>query len=267
LLTKALNLNSSKTQFEDDKRGVEKLLSRAYEGEEYCADDEDATITRPAVTDKPFDEFNTDFEIGQKLGKYGKEAKDFCHFLAKRITISERQPGHVEMLHEILRNWHGSARHAAWRLVESIVGKECPKQTRDSAEGIFLECLSDPNVANYTKYRLLHQLVKPRKSIGQNSVYTYCSGLRNGTVQKVKGLLPSFLAETAFELNIIALYAMRVLGASFADLQSAVIENACKPVPLPIKNALSLARQRGKPKLFPVLVPVGDEETEIEDNY
>jgi hypothetical protein len=267
LLTKALNLNSSKTQFEDDKTGVEKLLSRAYEGEDYSADDEDATITRPAVTDKAFDEFDTDFEIGQKLGKFGKDGKDFCLFLGKRITLSERQPGHVEMLHEILRDWHGSARHAAWRLVESIVGKECPKETRDLAEGILLECLSDPNVANYTKYRLLHQLVKARKSIAQNSVYRYCTGLRNRTVEKVKGLLPSFLAETAFELNIITLYAMRALGASFADLQSAVRENACKPVPLPIKNALSLARQPGKPKLFPVLVPIGDEETEIEDHY
>jgi len=46
-----------------------------------------------------------------------------------------------------------------------------------------------------------------------------------------------------------------------------VKENACKPVPLPIKNALSLARQPRKPKLFPVLVPVGDEEAEMENRY
>lgn len=74
------------------------------------------------------------------------------------------------------------------------------------------------HVANYTKYRLLHHLVRPRKLAGQQSVYKYGSLLRNRTVQKVSSLLPSFLAEKAFELNIIAPYAMQALGASFEDL-------------------------------------------------
>ncbi len=267
LLTKALNLNSSKTQFEDDKIEVEKLVSKAYEGEEYSGDDEDATITRPAVSDKPFDEFNTDFEIGQKLENKGKDAKDFCHFLAKRITLSERQPGHVEMLRVILTDWHGSAKHAAWRLVESIVRDECPKKTRELAEKVLLECLNDPKVTSYTKYRLLHLLVKPHKSLIKNSVNRNFARLKSSTVVEIKSLLPAFLGEVAFELNIIALYTMQTLGASFADLKNAVDENACKPVPMPIRNALSLARQPGKPKLFPPLVLVGDEEAEMEDYY
>ncbi len=266
LLTKGLNLNSSKTEFEDDKSGVEKLRSKAYEGGEYSEEDEDAAVSRPDVTDKPFDEFDRDFELGEKLGN-PKDARDYCHFLAKRIILSERQPGHVETLYQILTNWHGSAKHAAWRLVESMTREECPKGTRDVAEKVLLDCLTSPSVVNYTKCRLLHHLVRPRKSRGKETVYRYCSGLKNGTVRKLKSLFPSFIAETAFELNIIALYTMQALGASFADLQRAVSENACKPVPLPIKNALSLARQPGKPMLFPAFVPVGDEEAEIEDYF
>ncbi len=267
LLTKGLNLNSSKTEFAEGEVEIEKLRAKAYESDEYFDDDEDAPVTRPSVTDRPFDEFDTDFEVGQKLGKAGKDAKDFCHFLAKRITLSERQPGHVEMLHVILTDWHGSAKHAAWRLVESMVRDECPRKTRELAENVLLQCLTSPKVTNYTKYRLLHHLVRPRKSETNNSVYRYCARLKSSTVQEIRSLLPPFLGETAFELNIIALYAMQTLGASFGDLKKAVDENACKPVPLPIKNALSLARQPRKPQLFPPLVPVGDEEAEIEDNY
>jgi hypothetical protein len=267
LLTKALNLNSSKTQFEDDKTEVEKLLSRAYEGEEYAGDDEDVLVAHPVSTDKRFDEFDRDFELGEQLGKRGKDAKDFCHFLSKRINLSERQPGHVEMLRVILTEWHGSARHAAWRLVENIVRDECPKKTREFAEKVLLECLNDPKVTSYTKYRLLHLLVKPHKSLIEDSVDRYFARLKSSTVEEIKSLLPAFLGEAAFELNIIALYTMQTLGASFAELKNAVDENACKPVPLPIRNALSLARQPRKPKLFPPLVPVGDEEAEIEDYY
>ncbi len=262
LLTKGLNLNSSKTEFAEGEVGIEGLRSKAYEGEEYAADDEDALVTRPAVTDKPFDEFDSDFRIGQKLEKKGKDAKNFCHFLAKRITLSERQPGHVEMLHVILTDWHGSAKHAAWRLVETFARSECPNETRELAEHILVKCLTDPKVTNYAKYRVLHHLVRPRRSGGR-----YCAGLQGSTVRKLKNLLPTFLAELAFELNIIALYTMRWLGASTAELQGAVEQHACKPVPLPIKNALALASTPSKPKRLPAFVPLGDEEAEIEDSY
>ena len=88
LLTKGLNLNSSKTDFAEGALEIEKLRAKAYESDEYSEDDDDTPVTRPSVTDRPFDEFDRDFEIGQKLEKPGKDAKDFCHFLAKRIGLS-----------------------------------------------------------------------------------------------------------------------------------------------------------------------------------
>jgi hypothetical protein len=262
LLTKGLNLNSSKTEFAEGRIQIEGLRSRAYEGEEYSEDDEDAIVTRPTVTDIPFDEFDRDFKIGQKLEKKGKDAKDFSHFLAKRITLSERLPGHVEMLHGILTEWHGSAKHAAWRLVESFARSECPKETRELAEQVLLECLSNSNVTNFAKYRLLHHLVRPRRVGGR-----YCEGLQKSSIRKLKSVLPSFLGEMAFELNIIALYTMRCFGASIADLEGSVEQHARKPVPLPIKNALTLASRPKKPRQLPAFVPISDEEAEIEDNY
>jgi hypothetical protein len=69
---------------------------------------------------------------------------------------------------------------------------------------------------------------------------------------------------TCFEVN-----AMRCLGASAAALQRAVLQQIGTPVPLPIKNALSLATETTakKPKQLPAFAPIGDEEGEREDNY
>ena len=82
-------------------------------------------------------------------------------------------------------------------------------------------------------------------------------------------LVGPFLGEKAFELNIIALYTMRCLGASAAKLRDAVQRQVRTAVPLPIKNALSLATQptAEKPKQLPAFAPIGDEEGEREDYY
>lgn len=186
LLTKGLNLNSSKTEFAEGRFAIEELRSRAYEGAEYGTDDEDALVVRPVVSDLPFDEFTEDFEVGQMLEKKGKDAKNFCHFLAKRIALSERQPGHVDMLREILTTWHGSAKHAAWRLVESFARSECPTKTRRRAEAAILECLNDPSVINYAKYRLVHHLVRPRRSHER-----YLNVLKDSSLQNLKRIIPS----------------------------------------------------------------------------
>jgi hypothetical protein len=267
LLSKGLNLNSSKTEFAEGEVGIEKLRAKAYESDEYSDEEEDAFVaSRPQVTDKPFDEFDRRFKLDQELLN-AKDAKDFCHFLAKKIKRKERQPAHIKKLCVILTDWHGSAKHCTWRLVESMVSNECPKSTRELAEKVLLECLTNPKVTNYTKYRLLHHLVRPRKSDENNSTYRYYSCLKSSTVKEIRRLLPQFLAETAFELNIIALYTMQTLGASFEDLQTAVRENACEPVPLPIKNALSMARKPENSKLLPSFLPISDEEAEAEDYY
>ena len=62
---------------------------------------------------------------------------------------------------------------------------------------------------------------------------------------------------------------MRCLGASAAKLRDAVQEQVSTPVPLPIKNALSLATEpmAKKPKQVPAFASIGDEEGEREEYY
>jgi hypothetical protein len=49
----------------------------------------------------------------------------------------------------------------------------------------------------------------------------------------MKQLLPGFLAEQAFDLNLITLYAMQVLGAAHAKLEATVREKSPKEL---VKN-------------------------------
>ena len=72
--------------------------------------------------------------------------------------------------------------------------------------------------------------------------YTPAS-LRLSVKKQRAQILPGFLKEQAFELNIITLYAMQVLGATHAVLEATVREKAPKPVAVPIRNVLILAAE------------------------
>ena len=160
--------------------------------------------------------------------------------------------------------WHGSAKHAAWRLAESYARPECPPETRRRAEVVVMRCLKDEHVTNYTKYRLLHHLTRRRKSGDR-----YWQRLGTSNQRELATLVPAFLSEKAFELNVLALYTMRCLGASASKLRNAVQQRVPTAVPLPIKNALSLATEptAKKPRQLPAFAPLGDEEGEREDYY
>jgi hypothetical protein len=266
LLTKGLNLNSSKTEFAETAADVRRLRAKAYGWEEPSPgldNEEESPAVLPQIADLPFDEFEETFGVNDKLEK-GQAAKDFCHFLARKLAITERQPWHIDKLETLLTRWHGSAKHAAWRLAESFARPECPAETRKCAEAVVMKCLKDDHVTNYTKYRLLHHLTRRRKSGDM-----YWQRLNTGHKRELETLVPAFLGEKAFELNIIALYTMRCLGASAAKLRDAVQEQVRTPVPLPIKNALSLATEpmAKKPKQLPAFASIGDEDGEREEYY
>lgn len=243
LLTKGLNLNGSKTKIAEGTSKVEDLRSKAYEAYDYLAGEEDSTEQENfPITDHPFDELDRHFEPGQTLEKE-EDAKDFCHFLGRVLPLTDRHPAHVDILRAILTQWHGSSKHASWRLVETIIRPECPAATRENATTTLLDCLSSTNTSTYAKYRLLHYLVRMQKHPNRQEVFRYLDKLMPAAKKQIKKLLPEFLSEQAFELNIITLYAMKVLGATHAELKETVREKTPNPEAVPIQNALLLAAE------------------------
>jgi hypothetical protein len=70
--------------------------------------------------------------------------------------------------------------------------------------------------------------------------------------QRIEALLPIYLAAPAFELNLIALYYLKILGRSVAELRelaAAHCQHGCEPV----RNALEAAAQIAETQMPPVV--------------
>ena len=250
VLAKGLNLNATKTRIAESPTEIEDLRSKAYEGYEYVSSEE-GLDEKPASfedLDQPFDIFNRRFRPGQQLKKAedaNEDAKEFCQFMSHRrdnaydlLPIGDREAWHVETLKEILSRWHGSSKHAAWLMVESACDTRCPKDTRHVASETLIRCLAHEDVATYAKYRLLHHLVKQRPKKSSPSTFRYIDTVDKDIRDRIYELLSGLLRKPSFELNIVALYTLKVLGSSAKDLKVYAQRYVPKPLGVPVKNAL-----------------------------
>lgn len=237
LLSRGLNLNSSKTEFAEGA-GVEKLRSKDYDVFEYGLEEETLAAPRPAVEDSPFDEFDpTKIKLRMRSTgiKEAKDAKDLCRWLNHQTDgklIKLRTPDDVDTLVSILERWHGSAKFAAWLLVQSGFWDTMRPNTKNRAREAIFEILRSDDASSYAKYRILHHLVKRR-----DSGLRYLSQM-TGETKRLRKVLESLVGEHAFELNLISLYVFRALGFKVRQLRD--IANRLIPEPLgePIKTAL-----------------------------
>lgn len=108
----------------------------------------------------------------------------------------------------------------------------------------------------YSRYRLLHHLLKLREIDGVKT--RYMDLLSSTDRRRIEALTPTYLQAHSFELNLIGLYAARVFGKTEPELRALVEQHGnarCEP----IQNALENIR------IFPVgevLLPT----TETEDS-
>jgi hypothetical protein len=248
LLRKGLNLNSSKTKIAEDETSQENLLSRVYASSPYGEDeDEEAGSEIATRIDLPFGEFSRTFAQDQQLESTG-DAKDFCKFLSAHnasglplVALGDRQVWHVERLREVIIQWRGPARHAGWLLVQTAIYGGVPDEARTRARQVVLELLASTTLNPYSRYRILHHLVKLRaRRAGQPS--RFIQQLTDTERRQIEALLPQFLAAPAFELNIMSLYSLQVLGRTHDQLRALVAAH-CRPGCEPVRNALEAVNQ------------------------
>ena len=246
LLRKGLNLNSSKTEIAEDEQSRDELMSRLYHAGDYGQEDEenDVSVLQERV-DVPFDQFDRTFTEDQALTS-GSDAKDFCKFLAGNssngqpfVPLAQRQVWHVQRLREVVTRWRGPSKHAAWLLAQTAVYRGVPATVQQAARQAIIELLTDDSVSPYSRYRLLHHLLKARRGPGGGSS-RFINQLPGPERQRIESLAPRFLAAPAFELNLIALYHLRVTGRSVTELRRMVAEN-CRQGCEPVRNALEAA--------------------------
>lgn len=243
LLRKGLNLNSSKTEIAEDEPSRSGLISRLYSGS--SNDDEESEQAGSVIqeqVDMPFESFDRIFTENQALGN-GGDAKDFCKFLGAHtaagqplVPLAGRQVWHVDRLREIVARWRGPTKHATWLLAQTSSYRGVPTPTQARARNVIIELLADEQISPYSRYRLLHHLVKIRRAEG-NATLRFIDQFHLTERQRVEALLPNFLAAPAFELNLIALYHLQVLGRSPDELRALVAAN-CQRGCEPVRNAL-----------------------------
>src|SRR5260370_7062307 len=142
------------------------------------------------------------------------------------------------MLGEVMRNWQGSGKHAAWLIVQSAFDSRIPLNTRKSASTLIFALRETTGVSSYLKYRILHHLVKLRqKSRGHQ--FRYLDKLTAKGRTRLQELIPQFVAEPAFELNIVALHTLRCLGASPEEIKAVVKTGSRHPNAEPILTPIS----------------------------
>ena len=252
LLTKGLNLNTSKTELAENEEQINKLRSHDSdvfqyfpENDELWYDEVELYDTESQITqriDVPFEQFDRTFEPGETLTE-NTDAKDFCKYLSMQsqdnseAKLSARLPQHIQTLKTVLRSWSGSSRHAAWLLVQSAIYRNVRRQTQLEARKAIFDVLADPNVNSYAKYRILHHLTKLRRRRDSHE-FRFLDLLSSEYVARLSGILPDFLSVCDFELVIAALYTFRVLGKSEEDLRELVY--MCIPAyeAEPYKNVL-----------------------------
>jgi hypothetical protein len=255
LLDKGLNLNAGKTVLAENKEEMEELRSKDYELSDYQweedeTEDEEEEPTSQTTSvvrshiDLHFHEFDKVFDPGQPL-KNDKDAKDFCKSLSAKkadgtplVKISDRVPEHIERLREVVTKWQGSGKHAAWLLVQSAFYRRVRAETGSKAKEVLFDLLEEDQVNSYIKYRVLHQLVRLRKS-KKTGEFRFLGRLSGHEKQRLRALIPEFIAQPAFELNVVSLYLCFCLGASSTELEELVGAHAIDPKAEPIRNALS----------------------------
>ncbi len=270
LLRKGLNLNASKTEIAEDKPSRDSLMSRVYLGGDYGEDeDEQAGSQIEARIDLPFEQFSRIFTEDQQLKK-SNDAKEFCKFLGARsidgqplVALGDRKVWHVERLREVITRWRGPTKHVGWLLVQTAIYGGVADTTRNRARQVIFGLLGDRDFNAYSRYRILHHLVKLRRR-KSGRTFRFIVQLSDSERQQIEVLIPKYLAEPAFELNLIALYTRRILGGSIAELKALAAAH-CRPGCEPVRNALEAVAQ-----IPETLSPTGEEIEEpdaIPDRY
>ncbi len=270
LLRKGLNLNSSKTEIAEDQQSRDLLMSRVYVGGDYVEEeDEKAGSVIAARIDQPFEQFSRIFAEGELLTK-ASDAKEFCKFLGAHsadglplVALGDRKIWHVERLREVIMTWRGPTKHAGWLLVQTAIYRGVSEATRNRAREVVLELLKDKHLNAYSRYRILHHLVKPRRrKSGETS--RFIVQLTDAERQQIEALIPKYLSEPALELNLIALYTSRVLGGGIEELKS-LAATYCRSGCEPIRNVLEAVAQI--PETSPLVMAITEEPDAVPERY
>lgn len=248
LLSKCLNLNVSKTRIAQNKDNINKLIKElnneppsslinySWNNEDFKDKEDNTELHQHIDKEKNKEDLLSEFNLVDEITK-DKDAKIFCQLIQHHLPIEERNPEHLKKIEAILTNWQGSSKQASWLLVESMFKEKVQDHTKSQAVESWFSILKNDNSLAYTKYRLLHHIVNKRKN-KQELEYTLVEKFEESKKEELKQILLDLLKQPAFELNIVSLYALKLLGYSADDVIQFAHDRIPQPLGEPIHNAI-----------------------------
>jgi hypothetical protein len=140
-----------------------------------------------------------------------------------------------------------------------------PAETKNVAKNQTLELLRAEEVSSYAKYRIVHHLIKERRS--GRTIFRFVESSQAGYRDSLKRILLELLRVTDFELNIASLYALKVLGLTPIELRNAAQVHAPKPLGEPLKNALFFLEERVESSVSTMNLAIEGEPDEVPEPY
>lgn len=239
LLRKGLNLNSSKTEIAEDEGSLAAILSQTATPDYFDDNEsEDAGTRLTRSIDQPLNNFNRTFTSREQLIA-DRDAKEFCKYMSSHnsngyplIRLGERRCWHVNRLIEIVQDWKGAAKHAVWLLVQTATNDRVESRARSLAKRRIVELLEDSSTNSYSKYRIMHHLLKLRED-EDGDLHRFISRLTTSQRDRIDRLIPDLIAAQSFELNCIALYSLQVNQVPLVEINAIVRQSGnlrCEPL-------------------------------------
>ncbi len=245
LLKLGLNLNSGKTELAENARAIEIMRSKDSDVLEYFDIDnvkkENCLLSK---TDKGFKDQPKEFSDEAVL-ENEKDAIAFCKYLSWMVScgynpykfVNKMKIRHVELLNEIIRKYSVAVKHASWLLIMATFYDHVADKVSNRAFEIIKGLLKDRGVNPYTRYRLVHYIATGGGRRHQEPMWI--EYFTNESGKWLKEVCISFLKESAIELNLVAINALRVLEVPFDEIRSLVETNCVQPLASPLQNALN----------------------------
>ena len=216
LLELGLNLNSSKTSKHEGQKSIEDMIHETQvqdymedEEEDLSNDDIKKNLDRP---------LNEKINFSYKGRIKNKDSKIFCKWLNyKYFRWKDWETIFIKDLIKIMTEYRGSSKSAAWLLVKAFYNKKSLKTVQKKAAKAILRHLKDKRVCPHSRYRIIHHLIHPaRRDECLECLYNYTSE------DELKKIFTENLSEKSFELNIVSLNGLSMLGSSNSELKSVV---------------------------------------------
>jgi hypothetical protein len=224
-----LSINGSKTELFNSKEQVISVLKDELIAVNAYGHEESLEVTiasriqeaKDAEIDEGFDERDTSYDLDKGV-KSIADAKRFCFHL-QNTNVEDWDVIHIAHLALVFKCYPASIKHACWLMVLAWL-KGSSKVRSIAGKFISKDLLTDADIHQYGKARILHHLVKERKE-GFSYLQTHMEEFEESNF--LEDLIDIIVSKQE-DITVLRCYALEAFKQLKADVYKSDILNATR---------------------------------------